>query len=70
MLAALSAPVVIVVLPSAVVPPTAPVKVTSPEPAAMVRVSPALAALVVPLKVTLLWVVVKVRLPLMVALPV
>ena len=70
MLAALSTPVVIVVLPSAVELPTAPVKVTLPEPAAMVSASPALAALVVPLKVTLLLVVVSVRSPVMVTLPV
>ena len=36
--AAESAPVVIVKLPMAVVPPTAPVNVTSPDPAAIVKV--------------------------------
>src|SRR6056300_1300534 len=68
--AAESAPVVIVILPMAVVPPTALVKVTSPEPAAMVKVFPAVPALVVPPKDTLEFVVVKVMLLEIVVLPV
>src|SRR6056300_413930 len=70
MAAADNAPVVIVVLPIAVLPPTAPVKVTSPVPAAMVKVFPAVPALVVPPKVTLALVVVNVMLLEIVALPV
>src|SRR6056300_448155 len=59
-----------VMLPIAVVPPTASVKVTSPVPAAMVRVFPAVPALVVPPKDTLEFVVVNVMLLEIVALPV
>jgi hypothetical protein len=70
MAAADNAPVVIVIFPIAVVPPIAPVKVTSPVPAATVNVFPAVPALVVPLNVTLELVVVNVMLLEMVALPV
>ena len=58
--AAESAPVVMVILPMAVVPPTALVKVTSPDPAAIVNVFPAVPASVVPLNNTLAFVVVNV----------
>src|SRR6056300_1976323 len=58
--AAESAPVVIVILPMAVVPPTALVNVTSPEPAAITSASPAVPALVVAPKDTLEFVVVNV----------
>ena len=58
--AADKAPVVIVKLPIAVDPPTVPVKVTSPEPAAIVSSSPAVPTLVVPAKDTLEFVVVSV----------
>ena len=58
--AAESAPVVIVMLPMAVDPPTASVNVTSPDPAAIVKVSPAVPALVVAPKDTLEFVVVNV----------
>src|SRR6056300_407699 len=68
--AADNAPVVIVVLPMAVVPPTALVNVTSPEPAAIVNVFPAVPASVVPLNNTLAFVVVNVMSLEMVALPV
>src|SRR6056300_1071679 len=68
--AAESAPVVIVVLPMAVVPPTALVNVTSPVPAAMIKVFPAVPALVVAPKDTLEFVVVNVISLEMVALPV
>src|SRR5210317_1108230 len=59
-----------VMLPIAVVPPTASVKVTSPVPAAMVRVFPAVPALVVPPKDTLEFVVVNVVSVLKVTAPV
>src|SRR6056300_1503391 len=58
--AADNAPVVIVMLPMDVVPPTALVKVTSPEPAAITSASPAVPALVVAPKDTLAFVVVNV----------
>ena len=67
--AAESAPVVIVMLPMAVVPPTALVKVTSPDPAAIVNVFPAVPASVVPPKDTLEFVVVNVMSLDIVALP-
>src|SRR6056300_1993688 len=68
--AAESAPVVMVMLPMAVVPPTASVNVTSPDPAAIVNVFPAVPALVVAPKDTLAFVVVNVILLEMVTAPV
>ena len=50
--AAESAPVVIVMLPMAVVPPTAPVNVTSPDPAAIVKVLASELLTTSPLKVS------------------
>src|SRR6056300_1465909 len=67
--AAESAPVVMVMLPMAVDPPTASVNVTSPDPAAIVNVFPAVPALVVAPKVILLSVVVNVILLEMVTAP-
>ena len=58
--AAESAPVVMVMLPMAVDPPTASVNVTSPDPAAITSASPAVPALVVAPKDTLAFVVVNV----------
>ena len=58
--AAESAPVVMVMLPMAAVPPTAPVNVTSPDPAAITSASPAVPASVVAPKDTLEFVVVNV----------
>src|SRR6056300_1319008 len=68
--AADNAPVVIVVLPMAVDPPTASVNVTSPVPAAITSASPAVPALVVPPKDTLAFVVVNVMSLEMVTAPV